>query len=496
MWTDGLFGMARWVVLLCIMNPTKCLAQIDHYWSQNFNTASALLSGAVVGGESEISSIFYNPAQISKQNETNFALTASLFKYERYRLRNAVGEDKDLKRDVFRLVPKFISFSKIKDEKINFEIAIFTRNEQNIDFFTDVSSVTDILSQPAGEEFYNADVQYIVDYKDQWIAAGFSKHLGSGLSIGLGNYVSIKSLRNEYEINVRAFPQDDTVSINGNPSAFYLATTTNRTLLKIIDIRFLWKLGLQYNKGQWGIGLTATIPSLNIYGEGSAKREVSRSNIFNPQTGEQIIDFGVTDYQENIKADMKDPFSLAIGLHFQSKDNKNSLLFTAEYFFPIEAYEMLSIEPGSQQATPAVIDSLGGSIIPGIRQANSVFNVAVGYRKYLNEKVSFLGGFRTDFSSAETDPLDNNFLLSRIPYDQYHLTAGSAVIIKDKFELLGGLQFTRGYMNNVTQLANFSDPIEYNPQTGQSLQGVLLPEMEVKYLAFSLFFGFTYDIFQ
>ena len=259
----------------------------------------------------------------------------------------------------------------------------------------------------------------------------------------------------------------------------------------------LWKLGLQYNKGQWGIGLTATTPSLNIYGEGSAKREVSRSNIFNPQSGERVIDFGVTDYQEKVKADLKDPFSLAIGLHFQSKDNKNSLLFTAEYFFPIEAYEMLSIEPGSQQATPAVLDSLGESIIPTVRQANSVLNVAVGYRKYLNEKVSFLGGFRTDFSAADTDPFENNnFLLSRIPYDQFHLTAGSAVIIKEKFELLGGLQFSRGYRNNVNQLANFSDPIEYNPQTGQSLQGVLLPEMEVKYLAFSLFFGFSYEIFK
>ena len=293
------------------------------------------------------------------------------------------------------------------------------------------------------------------------------------------------------------FLQEDTVNINGIPSSFYVATSSNRIFQRIVDIRLLWKLGLQYDVGQWGIGFTLTTPSFSVYGDGSAKHEVSRSQIYDPSTDLRLVDLAVADYQENVKANLKDPLSLALGLHYRSPDNKNSLLFTAEYFFPIEIYNMLELEEGTQQSTPAVQDSIRGSIIPSKRRTNSVFNIALGYRKYLNEKVSFLGGFRTDFSAADQKTLeDNSFVLTRIPYDQFHLTAGSAVIIKEKFELLGGLQFSRGYMNNVDQLANFSDPIEYNPQTGQSLQGVLLPEMEVKYLAFSLFFGFSYEIFK
>ncbi len=494
---DLVFKLARALIFFNLILSINCFAQIDHYWSQNFNTASALLSGAVVGGESETSSIFYNPAQISQQNEQNFALTASLFKYERYRLRNAVGEDVDLKRDIFRVVPKFISYSKSKDDKIDFQIAIFTRNEQKISFFSDVSSTIDILSQPDGEEFYNADVQYKVDYKDQWVAAGFSRDLGNGLNLGLGNYVSIKNLRNEYEINLRAFPQEDTVLINGTPSAFYLATTSSRTLLKIVDIRLLWKLGLQYNKGQWGIGLTATTPSVGVYGDGYVKGEVSRSNIFDPQTGGRVVDFGVTDYQEKVKADLKDPFAIAVGLHYQSPDKKNSLLFTAEYFFPIEVYEMLEIEQDTQQATTTVQDSLGGSILPTKRKANGVLNLALGYRKYFSEKISFLGGFRTDFSSADKDFISSeDNILTRIPYNQYHLTVGGAFVIQEKIEIIGGLQFSKGGLEDVNQLANFSNPVEYNPMTGQSLQAEILPIMEVNYFALSLFFGFTYDIFQ
>ena len=97
----------------------------------------------------------------------------------------------------------------------------------------------------------------------------------------------------------------------------------------IVDIRLLWKLGLQYNTGQWGIGFTLTTPSLSVYGEGSGKHEVSRSQIYDPQTGLRVVDFGVTDYQEKVKANLKDPLSIALGLHYQSPDNKNSVLFTA-----------------------------------------------------------------------------------------------------------------------------------------------------------------------
>jgi hypothetical protein len=485
------------VILAFIMIPFRGTAQIDHYWSQNFNTASALLSGAVVGGEAEISSVFYNPAQISHKNAQNFALTASLFKYERYRLRNGLGDEIDLKRDIFKVLPKFVSYTKSKDNGLDYELAIFTRNEQKVELFADVSRVLDILSQPDGEEFYNADIQYKVDFKDFWIAGGFSKELASGLKIGLGNYISIKTLKNEYELNARAFPQDDTIQINGSPAPFYLAATSNRAIQKLVDVRLLWKFGLQYNKGLWGVGLTVSTPSIPIYGEGEAKRETSRANIFNPSDGSPVIDFSVSDYQRKVRARLKDPLAIALGLHYRSPDDKNSILFTAEYFFPIKEYDMLELEQDNNQATPSVQDSLGMSVIPFKRKTNGVLNAGFGYRKYINEKVSFLGGFRTDFTAADQEFLrESNFLLNRIPYDQLHLTAGGAFVIQNKIEVIGGFQLSAGKLKEVDQMANLGEPLEYIPETGQSLQGIIQPVMDVNYYALSLFFGFTYDFFQ
>ena len=164
--------MIRHCLLAVIFLCTGLLSfgQLDHYASQNFNTASAMLSGSVVGGEAEISSIFYNPAQISSRAASNFAITASLAKYERYRLRNAVGGDIDLKRDLVKVLPKFISYTNSRNEYVDFEVAVFTRNENEVFFFEDVSQTLDILSQPDGEEFYNGELQYKTRYTDKWVA--------------------------------------------------------------------------------------------------------------------------------------------------------------------------------------------------------------------------------------------------------------------------------------------------------------------------------------
>jgi hypothetical protein len=267
--------------------------------------------------------------------------------------------------------------------------------------------------------------------------------------------------------------------------------------MRMLDVRLLWKLGLQYDKDLWGLGLTITTASLGTYSDGNSKREISRSNIYNPSTGTSVIDLGIAENQSKVRATIKDPWSIALGLHYRSPDDKNSILLTAEYFFPIAEHEMLRIEDGKLQAVPSVIDSIGSSIIPFIRKAESVFNIAFGYRKYFNDKISFLGGFRTDFSSYDGEfNSTRDILLTRIPYDQYHLTAGGAFVIQEKFEIIGGFQFSKGGLEDVNQLANFSNPVEFNPMTGQSLQAEILPIMEVNYFALSLFFGFTYDFFQ
>ena len=54
------------------------IGQSNHYWTQNFNTESSLLAGAVVGGSAGPSAIYYNPALINQNESHKFALSANL----------------------------------------------------------------------------------------------------------------------------------------------------------------------------------------------------------------------------------------------------------------------------------------------------------------------------------------------------------------------------------------------------------------------------------
>lgn len=62
----------------------------------------------------------------------------------------------------------------------------------------------------------------------------------------------------------------------------------------------------------------------------------------------------------------------------------------------------------------------------------------------------------------------------------------------EKFGIVLGIQYTWGRKNELYNLINFSDPVEYNPATNLALQGTRQNNMKISYNEISLFFGVTY----
>lgn len=489
---DPLKGIATCAFLIVIVS---CQAQIDHYWSTNFNTSSSLLSGAVVGGDPDASSIFYNPAMISQAEQSNLALTANLFKFEILRLDNALGEDLNISKDEFNVIPRFISYTTKRGDDIDIEFAFFTRNQDEITIFENYSTETDILNLPDGEEFYNGELQYKRKYSDQWFSLGLSQRFAEKFTLGLGTYFPLKNYKSERELNVSAFPRTDSVTYNGVPGEYYGATTSERSLMKAWNLRLLWKLGMHYQAGDLGIGLTITVPSIYLFGNGEVKREISHVNIYDPQSLDPVTDLTIIDHQENVKADLKDPFSVAFGFHYKSEGGRSSIMMTAEYFAPISEHNVLSTEAGNEQATESVLAALNGEPFLTVkREAQAVLNVALGYRYKASEKVSLVGGVRTDFTAIDKDQPESDASpwFDLIPYDIYHFTVGADLRLP-RLEFVTGIQISAGRKNDILQLANFADPVEYDADHQIALQGPPEKMMDVKYTTISLFFGITYN---
>ena len=86
-----------------------------------------------------------------------------------------------------------------------------------------------------------------------------------------------------------------------------------------------------------------------------------------------------------------------------------------------------------------------------------------------------------------------NFIIQYVPiknssYNIYHYAAGLKFDIKKNTFIAGG-QVSFGYNNNATQVANFSDPIEFNMADNLVLQGRIADDMRAMYWGFNIYVG-------
>lgn len=99
--------MRKYLFLLLFGFPILLWAQPANYWTNTFNTEASLLSGAVVGGNAEITAIFYNPAGISDVETSRIELNASLFSIEHRKYENPLGNNTKMDYWYFRFYPRF-----------------------------------------------------------------------------------------------------------------------------------------------------------------------------------------------------------------------------------------------------------------------------------------------------------------------------------------------------------------------------------------------------
>ena len=123
-------NIVLFILLIELLISIQVFAQPDRYWSISFNSEASMLAGAVVGGNSDITSIYFNPAGISQIEDKKLMLNANLFRldFENYSVNNSNYENNNEFSDWgFRVQPRFISYtyrSKI-NTKFSFQFAIF-----------------------------------------------------------------------------------------------------------------------------------------------------------------------------------------------------------------------------------------------------------------------------------------------------------------------------------------------------------------------------------
>ena len=261
----------------------------------------------------------------------------------------------------------------------------------------------------------------------------------------------------------------------------------------------IFKVGFQYKSTnqQFSAGLNITIPSIGIYGQADIRKELGRSNIFDNSSGLFTRNEAFIGLEENVKATVKSPLSIAIGVQYSTENKRSIGVITFEYFNKINPY---AVAKGSTAFLD--IPEYVSSVIPDADymsfyyQANSVTNFGIGFKQYIGVKMFLLGGFRTDFTNSSKDDIrfvDNHFRTLRVHLDKYHFTLGPVLRIKNT-EIITGIQYTIARKQNGIQVINYSDPVEYDPASNQALEGIKQQNASFRLNELALFLGLRVNL--
>lgn len=479
-----------------LLVPLLANAQSSNHWTRNFNEESSLLSGAVVGGGAGAAAIFYNPAIISEIEESNISLNASLFSIDILNAKNAWGNELDLVKTRFVVIPRFISYMiKLKKApKLSLEIAFMNNENYQLDDVNSVDKLIDILPRFEGEERYAAYYSYSNKFRDDWLGVGGSRSINDNFVLGASMFVSARTMDYSYLVDIEAGPRLDYSEVPDD--SYYTAKYKDQDYLHFNNYRLLWKFGMLYKRDKLSFGLNITSPSVGVYSDGkSVMRKNSQSNI-NNEEGESVPDFLVFDYAEkkDVTVNYKSPLSIALGATYSNTNKTKTVYATVEYFKGLDVYRMVSADENTDMISGEIGEVLAyEDWLTYVWGARSVTNVAIGYRWIVKKNLMVLGGVRTDFSyrkGVNYHPYLEKRTIKGFNIDRYHLTGGLTLNVFGQ-ELMAGVQYSVGYQKDEEQFINLSDPVEYNPENFTALQGVKENNMDILLNSFSLYFGAT-----
>lgn len=469
---------------------------LNHYWSQNFNSLSSLVGGAVVAGDGDNSSIYYNPATIVEMDVgSNVSVAANLFVWNMYRDYNVLGTGNNLYNTNFQVQPQFASYT-YKPEKGNISVAVSILTRLKEDFETNYanSEIIDVLPSLPGEEMYNTSFTYRNKYVDTWVGFGMGQQLKHGFSWGTTLFVSATTLIYHFGHSASVYKFPDTINNINYPGV--VSESSYFEAIKFYQYRLILKAGLAYKIKNWRLGLTVTLPSINVFTSGRrASRTQLQTNIHD-STGQRIPDYQIFSAQDRseLKANFKYPFAVSFGFIGTFKQGKQKLYFTTEFFNGIKPYSMVTAEinpnitsPGNYQALP------NKDYLSYYYKADQVLNIAVGYSWKLKHSLTFINAFRTDFTyinDLSTEQLDGYNYMKTTDFNIYHYSAGLNFNFKNNNIVAGG-QFSYGFKRNQSPIINFNNPIEYNAETGAALEGPELNNANFYYYGVSIYISAT-----
>tara|TARA_R110002050_G_scaffold297339_2_gene458667 strand:+ start:78530 stop:79987 length:1458 start_codon:yes stop_codon:yes gene_type:complete len=463
--------------------------QFSRYWNESFSTKAALLSGAVVGGYSDETSIYYNPSILNDSNMNSLSFSNGLMKIDLVRYENAMGDGLGVSNWESSVASGFLSVGLYPKDNLGliWKAAVFNKSKFDNSFKGEFRSEDDIFLQAPGKEKYYGSISSRTEYNDYWYGVGISKRNKGKFTIGASFFLRYSSLRYNASKRVEVAPYDsnsilENVSLN-NISEEFRGYVWRATM----------KLGLNYklNK-QIKLGLVITTPSIAVVGSADVHSNISYLNIVSKKLAQFLPDVIADEAIASADFNIKDPLSLALGIDYTFQKTRWNV--TLEWFSKLKPYRLIDGRTGEKANTNTANIVIPEDFLSYKAGGNGLLNLAVGLEVFTKNDRSWLFGVKTDFDALNNfnyEDLESLNTLVNAKTDYYHISAGKNFQFLN-YDVLLGLEYSLSRASNLKSFANFSPPIFVDDSNPYNLEGVIENTMNFKGDALVLFIGLTF----
>ncbi|GAA4311499.1 hypothetical protein GCM10023115_32850 [Pontixanthobacter gangjinensis] len=431
-------------------------AQDSHYWTQQYGTRSALLSGAVLGGTNDNTMIYYNPGALGFLDNSSVSINASAYGIGNIRVENALGQQADFESLQVGSVPLLAGgMIRMKDQKWKIGYAFITPVDfsfKGIARLDNDYEVIEDLESPGLEELV-AEAGITTKTSEIVLALGLGRKLNENWSVGLSNLFTVRS--HSYQRNFSSY-----VFMNDEERTFVGGNQSQNA--EYYNVRYAAKLGAVYRSGNWSTGLTFTSPSINLFGQGTLANNIAVRNL--KLIDDNRISGVATARQAELKSTYKSPFSVALGTNY--KKGNSSAGIAIQYYNSIDIYDIMEPAPGTFVRPAELAPELQSDrFLRNRAGAESVLNIAVGYEHQLSDAFSLLLSARNDMSYFDDELNDGPGIKTTISsWDIYHFTGGVNLDHRNS-SLSLGLLFSTG------NTGKYEQPGNINPEDINLLEG-------------------------
>ena len=476
--------MKRALILLLFL-PSLALGQ-NQYWAQQYGAQSALLGGAVVAGATDNSALYYNPALLARIENGHLSVSANAYGFEFAKLKNAAGNGVDLTSFQTLIYPQIISgmINLKKAPKFKLGYGILTRfsNRMKLNLLTEQQ--VEITPLGAGDEYYKSNFIYELSNIEQWGALSFGYKINEKFSVGLTQFISY--LNNDSRLSI-----DRSVDVSADSASFTAQQLSENNSI-INHVGLLYKVGFSFQSNGHKLGVTATSPNIKIWGRANASAaqieyNMDRLGAAAPTPFFSLSSLLVESQNRKLDVNYKLPWSFALGYEYEFPKGTR-IMFASEVFLPVKRYtvfvdlDSVAIRP-EQVYQGAKVDSF----LFKTNELRLVVNASIGIEQPINDKISYLFSFRTDFNSVDFDSQQNvNASINTTFWNSYHFATG-ITWKRTNSKMALGFNYTLGESAVQQQPISFSGPI-----SAQSLVGTTEKNFQPVVHGFSVIVGYTY----